>query len=318
MTDRSGHIDEVCHRLKRHYIFPEVVDQIAGFLRTRLADGVYEGLADEPFAAIVTEDLQSVNGDKHVRLRFHLEPVPDGEDEAFDIEAYRAEVALNGYGIARAERLPGNVGYFDTRQLADPAVAGEAFTAAMTLLSSTDALLIDVRRNRGGSPDMVALICSYLFEEEKHLNDIYFREGDRTKQFWTLPFVPGRKFGGDKPVWVLTGPDTFSGAEDLSYTLQQLDRAKTVGERTKGGAHPRGQYKVATQLDVTVSFARSINPYSKGNWEGDGVQPDISVPVADAFDVAYQLALAHVLTLGDTGPRRSVAAEARLALSELG
>jgi C-terminal processing protease CtpA/Prc len=318
-NDRAGHIDEVCRRLKRHYVFPEVVEKITGILRGKLAEGVYDGLADEPFAVLVTEHLQSVNGDKHVRLRFHLDPVPDGDDdEAFDMAEYRVEAEVNGYGIARAERLPGNIGYFDTRQLYSPKVAGDAFTAALTLLSSTDALLIDVRRNRGGDPDMVALVCSYLFDDETHLNDIYFREGDRTKQFWTLPYVPGRMFGGAKPIWVLTGPDTFSGAEDLSYSLQQQGRAKTVGERTRGGAHPRGQYKVAAHLDVTVSYARSINPVSQGNWEGDGVRPDIPVPAAEAFDAAYGLALEHVLALGDTGARRSVADEARLALSELG
>jgi C-terminal processing protease CtpA/Prc len=317
MTDRSGQIDEVCHRLKRHYIFPEVADRIAAFLRARLDGGAYDGLDDESFAPVVTADLQSVNGDKHVRLRFHLEPVPDGEEEAFDPETYRAEAELNAFGIARAERLPGNVGHLDTRHLYEAASAGPAIAAAMSLLAGTDALIIDVRRNGGGDPDSVALLCTYLFDEERHLNDIYFREGDRTKQFWTLPYVPGPRYGERKPVWVLTGPNTFSGAEDLSYSLQQLHRAKTVGEATKGGAHPRGQYKIDTHLDVTVSYARSINPYSKGNWEGDGVRPDIPVPADDAFDVAYQLALEHVLTLGDTGVRRPLADEARLALSDL-
>ncbi|HEV7978097.1 S41 family peptidase [Amycolatopsis sp.] len=317
MTDRSGHIDEVCHRLKRHYIFPEVAEQISTFLRSRFAAGAYDGLDDESFAPLVTTDLQSVNGDKHVRLRYHLDPVPDSDEEAFDVDAYRAEAALNAYGIARAERLPGNIGHLDTRKLYEAASAGPAIAAAMGLLAKTDALIIDVRRNGGGDPDTVALLCTYLFDGEKHLNDIYFREGDRTKQFWTLPYVPGPKYGERKPVWVLTGPNTFSGAEDLSYTLQQLDRAKTVGEATKGGAHPRGQYKVDTHLDVTVSYARSINPYSKGNWEGGGVQPDIPMPADDAFDVAYRLALEHVLALGDTGVRRLLADEARLALSEL-
>jgi C-terminal processing protease CtpA/Prc len=317
MTERSEQIDAVCHRLKTHYVFPEVADQLADFLRLRLAGGAYDGLADEPFAAIVTEDLQSVNGDKHLRLRFHVDPVHDGESTSFDPAAYRVEAELSGYGIARAERLPGNVGYLDTTMFYGPEVAGDAFTAAMTLLAGTDALLIDVRRNRGGSPGTVALICSYLLDERTHLNDIDFRDGDRTEQIWTLPYVPGRKFGTGKPVWVLTGPDTFSGAEDLSYTLQQLQRAQTVGERTKGGAHPREQYKVAAHLDVTVALARSINPYSNGNWEGDGVRPDIPVPAADAFDHAYQLALQHVLTLGDTGLRRPVADEARLASSQL-
>lgn len=314
MTGRSEQIDEVCHRLKAHYIFPEVADRLVEILAERLASGAYNELTDEAFAAFVTDDLQSVNGDQHLRLRFHVDPVHDGDEGSFDPAAHRVDAGLNGYGIARVERLPGNVGYLDTTVFYAPEVVGEAYAAAMTLLSGTDALLLDVRRNRGGDPGTVALICTYLLDSATHLNDIYFREGDRTRQMWTLPYVPGRKFGAEKPVWVLTGPNTFSGAEDLSYTLQQLSRAKTVGESTRGGAHPRGQYKIGTHLDVTVSYARSINPYSLGNWEGQGVRPDVPVATRDAFDVAYGLALEHVLKLAVGGPRRAIAEEARTAL----
>ncbi|MCU1685544.1 MAG: hypothetical protein JWQ81_6283 [Amycolatopsis sp.] len=316
MTERVGQIDEVCRRLETMYVFPDVAGQLAKLLRARVADGAYDGLDDEELAAVVTEDLQSVNGDKHLRLRYHLEPVHDGGDGSFDIEAYRAEAELSGYGIARVERLPGNVGYLDTRWLPFSEVSGPAISAAMSLLAPTDALVIDVRQNDGGQSATSALISSYLFDEAKHLNDVYFREGDRTQQFWTSQYVPGRKFGGTKPVWALIGPDTFSGGEDLSYSLQQSKRAKTVGEPTRGGANPRRQYKIATHLDVTVSHARAINPVSGGNWEGCGVQPDIAVPAAEAFTTAYQLALEQVLTLGDSGARRPVADEARLALSE--
>jgi len=307
MTDRGLQIEEVCRRLMTRYVFPDVADKVVDLLRARLAGGAYDGLDDEQFAEVVTQDLQSVNGDKHLKLRFHLDPVHDGDEGSFDLAAY----------LARVERLPGNIGLLDTRRLPAAAIAGPAFTAAMALLADTDALLIDVRHNDGGDPATVALICGYLFDEPTHLNDIYFREGDRTQQFWSSPYVPGRRFGGQKPLWVLTGPDTFSGAEDLSYSLQQQKRAKTVGERTKGGAHPRDQFKVATHLDVTVSCARAINPVSRSNWEGGGVVPDIPVPAGDAFEAAYRLALDHVLTLGDTGPRRAVADEARLALAGL-
>lgn len=131
---------------------------------------------------------------------------------------------------------------------------------------------------------------------------------------WTLPYVPGPAFGEHKPVYVLTGPDTFSAAEDLAYTLQQLGGARTVGEPTRGGAHPREQFRVDTHLDVTISFARSINPVSGTNWEGTGVRPDVPAPAADAFERAYRLALDHVLTLGETGPRGEAAAQAKAVL----
>ncbi len=317
MVERAR-IEDVCGRLRNHYVFPDVAEKLVVFLRARLGEGAYTGLDDQAFAVAVTRDLQSVNGDKHLRLRYHVDPLPEVDGQSFDPEVYRHEAELNGFGISSARRLPGNVGYLETKLLYGPDIAGEALAAAMTLLATTDALLIDVRENRGGSPAAVALLISYVVDEPVHFNSIYLRDGDVTNQFWTLPYVPGRKFGADKPVWVLTGPTTFSGAEDLSYSLQQLGRAKTVGAVTGGGANPRQQYKVDTHLDVTVPGGRAVNPVTGTNWEGVGVRPDIPVAVEAAFDTAYASALEHVLTLGDSGPRRQIADEARTALARLG
>ena len=198
------------------------------------------------------------------------------------------------------------------------AFAGHAAVAAMTLLADTDALIVDLRRNGGGDPGMVALYCSFLFDDGTHLNDLYWRADGRTRQWWTLPYVPGRRYGGTKPVYVLTSADTFSGAEELSYNLKTRGRATLVGERTGGGAHPGGRYRVDTHLKAAVPSGRAINPVTGINWEGTGVEPDIELPAADAFDAAYRLALDHVLGLGSDGPRREVAdeaAEARAALA---
>jgi C-terminal processing protease CtpA/Prc len=314
---RAAQVDEVIRRLEAHYVFPDVATKLAEVLRQRLAEGAYARLGDAEFATAVTVDLQSVNGDKHLRLRHHVDPVADDGDAAMNSDGYRLEAELEGFGIAEVRRLAGNVGYLDTTMLYPPELAGPALSAAMTLLAPTDALLLDVRRNRGGSPGTSALLQTYLVDEQTHYLDIYEREGHSTTQMWTLPYVPGLRFGGTKPVWVLTGPRTFSGGEDLAFSLQQQGRAKTVGEATRGGAHPREQYKVDTYLDVTVSIARSFHPETGENWEGTGVRPDLPVAADKAFDTAYALALAHVLELGDTGPRRAAADEARLALTRL-
>jgi C-terminal processing protease CtpA/Prc len=314
---RTAQVEEVIRRLEAHYVFPDVAAKLAEALRQRLGEGVYEGLGDAEFATRVTTDLQSMNGDQHLRLRHHVDPVADDGDAAVNSDGFRLEAELEGFGIAEVKRLAGNVGYLDTTMLYPPELAGPAIAAAMTLLAPADALLLDVRRNRGGTPGTSALLQTYLVDEQVHYLDIYEREGHRTIQMWTLPYVPGLRFGGTKPVWVLTGPRTFSGGEDLAFSLQQQGRAKTVGEATRGGAHPREQYKVDTYLDVTVSIARSFHPETGENWEGTGVRPDLPVAADRAFDTAYALALEHVLELGSAGPRRTVADEARQALDRL-
>jgi hypothetical protein len=325
-AERRDVVRQVIRLLDEHYVFPDVATALAGRLSARLsAGGAQAGAAQaadqaadvDPaaFAATITADLQSVNQDKHLRLVHHTEPLPVdfGRDEA-DLAWMKEWADATCGGVARAQRLPGNVGYLDLNPvLFPPAVAGDALGWAMSLLAGAEALLIDLRRCLGGDPAMVALACSYLLGHEPvELSGVYDRVSDRVRQIWTLPHLPGRRFGDTKPLFVLTGATTFSGAEHLAYDLQQLGRATVVGERTRGGAHPRRGFRVHPHLEATIPIARSINPLTGGNWEGSGVAPDVAVPEADAPQVAYRQALAHILARGTARP--DVLAEARAAV----
>ncbi|MEV7968456.1 S41 family peptidase [Sphaerisporangium sp. NPDC088356] len=313
--DWSAQIKTLCDHLVENYVFPDVAQRACEVLRSRL-EAYAEIDDDETFAAEVTKDLQSINGDKHLRLLYSVDPIPEeGDLDSFDEAAYREEAALNGYGFARVERLAGNIGYLDTRQLFAAEVAGPFAVAAMNLVAATDVLIIDVRKNVGGDPHMIALICGYLFDKPTHLNNLYWRAEDSTGQFWSHPFVPGPRFGGSKPIYVLTSGTTFSGAEELAYDLQTRQRAVVIGERTRGGAHQGGRYRVDAHLKAGVPSGRAINPVTGTNWEGVGIIPDVETPAESAFEKAYELALGHVLSLGGDGVRRKVAQEAREALA---
>jgi C-terminal processing protease CtpA/Prc len=139
---------------------------------------------------------------------------------------------------------------------------------------------------------MVALVATYLFDGEPvHLNDLQYRRGDRTQQYWTLPFVPGRRFGRSKPVYVLTSAETFSGAEEFTYDLKTQKRAVIVGETTGGGANPGDEHRVAEHFTIFVPDGRAINPITKTNWEGTGIKPDVETPPEDALITAHILAI---------------------------
>ncbi|MEV6242278.1 S41 family peptidase [Lentzea sp. NPDC051838] len=289
---REPEIELLCSQLASYYVFPDTANEIATVLRTRLEEGAYaDATDDEDFAARVTKDLQSVNGDKHLRLLHSETEVPEtGQESAWDPVAYKKEAELDAFGLRRIERLEGNIGLLEFSLLHDAEVATPAIVAAMNLIAHTEALIIDLRKNGGGDPNTVALVCSYLFDEQVHLNDIYNRPDDSTQQYWTLPFVQGPKFGGTKPVYVLTSSRTFSAAEELSYNLQQTERATLIGETTKGGAHPGDRYRVGPHLKSSIPNGRSINPISGTNWEAVGVVPHIAVPADEAFEVAYKKA----------------------------
>ncbi len=101
--------------------------------------------------------------------------------------------------------------------------------------------------------------------------------------------MPGKKLA-TQPVYVLTSGSTFSGAEEFTYNLKNLKRATIVGQTTGGGAHPTAPLRVDGHFMIGVPFARAINPISKTNWEGKGVEPDVKVPTDQALDVARKLA----------------------------
>jgi C-terminal processing protease CtpA/Prc len=304
-------ISNMLDLVRKHYVFPAVAAEVATAIETSAAAGEYDGLDDERLAARVTEQFHAVSGDKHLRLLVrsadHRAATTPEEAEAAWLEAQR----LGNHHIAAVQRLDGNVGYIDLRGVASPGTGGAAITAAMQLVAHTGALVFDLRRNKGGDPDGVQLWHSFLFpDSDTHLNDIHWAGTGRTRQFWTLAYVPGPRYL-DRPVFVLTSDFTFSAGEEFAYNLQALRRATLVGEVTRGGAHPTERFPVSATLEVAVPHARSINPVTGTNWEGTGVVPDVAVPADDALRVAYRTALEHVLT---TPTSHAVLAEARAAL----
>ena len=167
--------------------------------------------------------------------------------------------------------------------------------AAMNFLAHTDALIFDLRENHGGNPSMVDFMVSYLFREPTHINDLTNRHDNETHQYWTLPWVPGPRFA-DQPVYVLTSHETFSGGEEFTFDLKTQKRATIVGETTGGGAHPVRGLPAGDHFTIGVPFGRPINPVTKGDWEGKGVEPDVKVSAADALTTAEKLAADKLAT----------------------
>ncbi|MGY0234337.1 S41 family peptidase [Longispora urticae] len=278
------------------YVFPEIGARLGELLADRLAAGRYAGAdSAEALGTLVTADLREVNGDEHLQLKYHEKELPDLPSDGLLAAQVAGMAASTLGGIGRIERLPGNVALLELGPVLLPAeVVGDVFGAALTIVARADALVLDLRGTVGGEPGIVALICSYLFDGRVHLNDVFEADNDRTVQSWTLPYVPGAKFGGQKPVWVLTSSATFSGGEELAYDLQQLGRATLVGERTRGGAHPRIGVRLHPHLELTLPVARSVNPVTGGNWEGTGVIPDIECPASSALEIALATHSARV------------------------
>lgn len=300
-------IDSIATTLRDYYVFPETAAKMEQFVRTQLKNKAYADLTNlDEFARQLTEDLRSISHDRHLGVRFDpsiadIDPTrePTDEEIAQRRKERLAESAHINFGFHELKRLDGNIGYLDLRGFSPAEFGGKTAIAAMQFLSNSDAIIIDLRQNGGGSPSMIQLISSYFFAEPTHLNSFYVRETDSIEQFWTQAFVEGQRMI-ETPLYVLTSDYTFSAAEEFTYNMKNLKRATIVGDTTGGGAHPVDEHIFPSLLvSARIPFGRAINPISGTNWEGTGVTPDIDCAADSALDVAYRTAVQHLVDSAD-------------------
>ena len=303
--DRRAVLAAVANLIEQRYVFEDVGRTLAAELRRAAAADRWSGISDPSlFAETLTAHLRERSRDGHLGLSYSEKPLPDDAESAersytaAEMERYYG--AHLNYGFEQLRRLEGNIGYLDLRVFAPSAVAGDVAVAAMTVLAQSSALIIDLRQNGGGHGDMAHLLAAYLLDESRPMSGRYDRpSGTRTWER-TPAWVPGRRFGRARPVYVLISNRTFSAAEGFAYDLQALGRVTVVGERSGGGAHPFQYRRAHPHFVLSLAEGRSINPITDGNWQGTGVIPDVEAPADRALDVAMALARTAVASGGSS------------------
>lgn len=304
---RAEAIDSLVAGLNQYYVFPEKAKQIETLLRQRQKDGAYDGIGDgKRLAAKLDADLASAAHDLHMKVLFSPERLPPQpplpslaqfmaqkppRDDSNFAKRWidRIGRSMATFGVEKADHLSPKIGYLQISGFPPPHLTAEKYAAALNKLADTDALIIDVRENGGGTPTSVALLISYFVDRPTRLNDIWERASGETVQFWTADKLDGKRYGGKKPVVILAGPHTRSAGEDFTYTMQALKRATVVGERTWGGAHPSMPWRLGDHFYAMIPSARSISPITHTNWEGTGILPDVAAPPDKALAVAKDL-----------------------------
>ena len=290
---RIAFVENVSKLLNENYVFPDIAVQLEKHLKDRLASGAFDSLtvADE-FAEVMTKELQSISHDKHMRVnvRRGTPGTPNVRPNPL-VQYYEGTKNLEriNYGFTRVEKLADNVGYLDLTGFPSLISAKEYADLAMKFLSTADALIIDLRRNGGGNPDLIQYVCSYFFEKPTHINSLYYRAANQTTDFITFEKVDGKKMH-DIPLFLLTSAYTFSGGEEFAYDIQTQKRGTLIGETTGGGANPGGMFPVTAALAIFIPTGRAINPVTKTNWEGVGVVPEIKCSADKALETALPLA----------------------------
>lgn len=263
--------------LRQHYVFEDVGARMAATLEANRKS--YGELTGQALANAITKDLRTLTNDRHVLVRLvgSQASAPAAPAHHFD-------------AVQRVEILPGNVGYLDLRGFERRSFTSDAkIAAAFELLHDADALIIDLRANGGGNPDMVALVSSYLMNGGTLLAEMRHREAP-LEQLSTPP-RPAGALRTDIPLFLLTSHETFSAGEGFAFILQHLGRARVIGERTAGAAHAGRAYPLPCGFEAIIPNTAVVLPGTTKDWEGTGVVPDVEVAADHALDAAMKIAL---------------------------
>jgi len=324
---RRAVIDSAASLLVRYYAFADTGQMLAAHLRARLAAGAFDGATTEPqLGEALTREMQAFNHDGHLYTAYRpaagssaaaaFRRAQGGErgraePAAADVAALRRQ----NYGIARAERLDGNVGYIEVTSFTRGDEAAAAIDAAMAMLQHVDAMIVDLRRNGGGS-EMTHYLMSYFQPDGAVQTWNYTRMMGDTMKNLSRPVNGTKRL--DIPVYVLTSGRTASAAEAFAHTLKSAGRAKTVGTATSGAGYNNMTFPLTDETAISISIGAAFYPTTGQRWEGAGVQPDIAVPAEQALAVARAEALA-TLAAREADPRhkQELAWAAEVARAEL-
>lgn len=277
--------------VEEHYVLAEKKKPIAAFVAARCRSAEYAKIKTAAeLVEILTADLQKASGgDKHLYVRYlggESEIKPNFDSAAWEKQEREREKKKN-FGLTEIRILEPGVGYLKIEEFMNPDRGIYAAVAAMRFLETTDAMIIDVRGNKGGYAGLMEYFLSHYFPEMPTLVSTIIFAGKTIvpREIHTLPFVFGRRRVGE-PLYILIDRKTGSAAEFFAYTLQAFKKAVVVGEPSSGGAHMNSFYELNYGFRISISTGAPINAVTQTNWEGKGVQPDIGCDPQQAKDAA--------------------------------
>ena len=293
-SQRQVVIDGIIQNLRDHYPNPDLASSAARSLRIQNALGRFRSAAEPAaFAALVTSRLRESTHDKHLEVVFSERELLPNAGPSPELEAqYRAAVIASNCTFQAVRTLPGNAGYLKFDTFPDVELCASTAATAMDALNNSGAVILDLRDNSGGSPQMVTFLAAYFFDRPAFFWNP--REGNESRMWTRSPVSRSRL--ASTPLFVLTSSRTYSAAEHFTYGLKMLHRAVIIGEATSGATDVGTFHRIDAHFGIGISESRVRNPYSTPDWAVTGVSPDISVPADQALQAAQQRAaqlLAH-------------------------
>ena len=266
--------------LDKNYVYPEMAQQMNAYLKQQFLAGKYDdSRTHRELVKQMQTDLRQVSDDGHISLLLSEDSV-DRTTVVVPLTEEQSKI----HAEVVSDNITSNIGYLQINTFGSAEKTNDGLVKGMESIGSSDFLIIDLRENRGGDPNMVALLSSYFVEDNSLLWSIVDRNGEQ--QLEVRSASNRNKFKGG--LCILTSRKTYSAAEAFAYTMKHAGRALIVGERTGGGAHLVDMMRINDKVDMRVPVARAYNHITDSNWERVGVVPDIIVKATDAKEAAIE------------------------------
>ena len=248
----------------------------------------------ETMANVLTAGVQSTINDPRLKITHEPDYSPVVAPQMPPLPPEQLIAVLQS--SIKLDILDGNIGYLRIDHILAEDVAEKIGALLLELVWNkilpTTALIFDMRHTSSGDISGVPYIVSYFTDAEPliHIDSVYDRPSNTTKELWSMSTLLGERYGTHKPLVILTSRNTNGIAEDVAFCLQHLKRATVVGEKTAGGSVKIDKIKVTdTDFYITVPTAKSINPITGTTWEVKGVTPDVEVNGEDALATAIKI-----------------------------
>ncbi|MCC7001288.1 MAG: S41 family peptidase [Gemmatimonadaceae bacterium] len=284
-------VEGIGRQLSTGYVVPRQGATYAAALRGLLDSRTYRDIRQgDQLADALTRDLVALTHDKHLQVippsrikevaaRFGASSPTDGR--ATDDGATGHGSAVDG-PVIESRVLEGNVGLITVQRFVDDAATVARTRDALSQVSGTRAVIIDLRASGGGDAAAVADLLLYFFTDATL--DASFPALSRIRRSEAADtHEPLRRRLADSRLYVLTSSRTISAAEAFAYHVKQARRGTLVGEQTAGAGYRVDVFELPFGFRFVNSIASDFDADGGEGWQGRGVAPDVRTTRADAL-----------------------------------
>ncbi len=219
--------------------------------------------------------------------------------EQFALEVVREVIELKS---VRSEMLPGNLAYVRLNRFGERSDQELAETLEMVMSNNPDGLILDVRRNPGGSLPTAVAVADQFLPKGVILREQFGSGSERLYE------STDRGLAQEVPLVVLIDEGSASASEVLAGAIRDAGRGVLIGQTTFGKGTVQTWQSLSNGGGVRLTIARWLTPSSYWVHE-QGLAPDyfVSLPedgaIEDAPDAQLQAAMDYLrgkaLGLGD-------------------